>query len=435
MRPSVSGPTGTVIGPPVSTTSWPRTRPSVLSIAIQRTVRSPSSWATSSTSVCSDSLVCSAFWMNRRSPSNCTSTTAPCTWVTRPTMLLAISLLPLSDGFSAGNDFDEFLGDIGLARAVIVQRQAFDHVAGVARRVVHRGHARAVFAGGTFQQRPEDRDGKGLRKKAGEDGFLVRLEFVRGAAQINPFAFRRGRRGDELLLGDDLRDHRTEAVVDQDADVDLACGQHGGDTDADVLGIAEFQAALAGEGDVAGDAAGQLAAQIVAALAADRQDLDGLAFGLEAASQRAGRAADTRIERAGEASVGSDRHEQVVLLLASAGGEGGGGRHVGDRGGEGRRHALYALGIGACGFSLHLGAPQLRRRDHLHGGGYLLGRLHAVDACAKVFQAGHGSPAIGLIASTAKQSRRACAFGTRLLRRCAPRNDGCITRSSWRSFP
>ena len=51
MRPSVSGPTGTVIGPPVSTTSWPRTMPSVLSMAMQRTVRSPSSCATSSTSV------------------------------------------------------------------------------------------------------------------------------------------------------------------------------------------------------------------------------------------------------------------------------------------------------------------------------------------------------------------------------------------------
>ncbi len=39
MRPSVSGPTGTLIGAPVSTTSLPRTMPSVLSMAMQRTVR------------------------------------------------------------------------------------------------------------------------------------------------------------------------------------------------------------------------------------------------------------------------------------------------------------------------------------------------------------------------------------------------------------
>ena len=64
MRPSVSGPTGTLIGAPVSSTSLPRTRPSVLSIAMQRTVRSPSSCATSITSVSpSERLVVSAFWM------------------------------------------------------------------------------------------------------------------------------------------------------------------------------------------------------------------------------------------------------------------------------------------------------------------------------------------------------------------------------------
>ena len=34
MRPSVSSPTGTAIGRPVSVTSWPRTRPSVESMAI-----------------------------------------------------------------------------------------------------------------------------------------------------------------------------------------------------------------------------------------------------------------------------------------------------------------------------------------------------------------------------------------------------------------
>ena len=38
MRPSVPAPTGTVIGWPVSVTSWPRTRPSVVSIAMVRTV-------------------------------------------------------------------------------------------------------------------------------------------------------------------------------------------------------------------------------------------------------------------------------------------------------------------------------------------------------------------------------------------------------------
>ena len=49
MRPSVSGPTGTVIGLPVSTAFSPRTRPSVVSMAMVRTVDSPRCCATSST--------------------------------------------------------------------------------------------------------------------------------------------------------------------------------------------------------------------------------------------------------------------------------------------------------------------------------------------------------------------------------------------------
>ncbi len=38
MRPSVPSPTGTEIGWPVSVTSWPRTRPSLVSMAMVRTV-------------------------------------------------------------------------------------------------------------------------------------------------------------------------------------------------------------------------------------------------------------------------------------------------------------------------------------------------------------------------------------------------------------
>ena len=50
MRPSVPSPTGTEMALPVSFTCWPRTRPSVASIATVRTVDSPRCCATSSTS-------------------------------------------------------------------------------------------------------------------------------------------------------------------------------------------------------------------------------------------------------------------------------------------------------------------------------------------------------------------------------------------------
>ncbi len=53
IRPSVSSPTGTLIGAPVSTTSSPRARPSVASIAIARTWLSPRCCCTSATSLVS----------------------------------------------------------------------------------------------------------------------------------------------------------------------------------------------------------------------------------------------------------------------------------------------------------------------------------------------------------------------------------------------
>src|SRR4051794_20712161 len=92
MRPSVPTPTGTWIGEPVSLTSWPRTRPSVVSIAMVRTVDSPRCWATSSTRRLPPFLVSSELRMAGRWPSNCTSTTAPITWVTRPVWLAAVAI-------------------------------------------------------------------------------------------------------------------------------------------------------------------------------------------------------------------------------------------------------------------------------------------------------------------------------------------------------
>ena len=47
MRPRDAAPTGAMIGLPVSTTSMPRTKPSVASMAMVRTTSSPRCWATS----------------------------------------------------------------------------------------------------------------------------------------------------------------------------------------------------------------------------------------------------------------------------------------------------------------------------------------------------------------------------------------------------
>ena len=64
---------------------------------------------------------------------------------------------------------------------------------------------------------------------------------------------------------------------------------------------------LAGIADVADDAVGQFAAQVVAALAADGEDFDRLALGLQPARQVARGAADVGVEGAGQAAIGGDR--------------------------------------------------------------------------------------------------------------------------------
>src|SRR5205814_7157638 len=98
-------------------------------MAMQRTVDSPSCWATSSTSRLPWLLVSSALRIAGRCPSNCTSTTAPMTRVMRPTTLVPLAIeslvtcktygvaLPALQRLGAGDDLDQLLGDHRLAGA------------------------------------------------------------------------------------------------------------------------------------------------------------------------------------------------------------------------------------------------------------------------------------------------------------------------------
>ena len=60
----------------------------------------------------------------------------------------------LSERLGAGDDLDQFPGDVRLPSPVVVLAQSLDHVAGVAGGVVHRGHPRAVLTGRTLEQCP-----------------------------------------------------------------------------------------------------------------------------------------------------------------------------------------------------------------------------------------------------------------------------------------
>jgi hypothetical protein len=75
---------------PVSTAFSPRTRPSVVSMAMVRTSDSPRCWATSSTIRRLSAFTCRAFRMFGRSASKRTSTTAPVICVIVPMLLVAM---------------------------------------------------------------------------------------------------------------------------------------------------------------------------------------------------------------------------------------------------------------------------------------------------------------------------------------------------------
>src|SRR3954453_5170272 len=200
-RPSVTWPTGTVIGPPVSTTSIPRDRPSVVSMATARTRSSPRCCWTSQTrsafSVPETSSSSAGFvsrwttmaWLISGSSSGKTaSITTPVISSIRPTLRcssserssvrssVALMRVPLlAQRLGAGDDFHDLLGDLGLARAVHLERQVVDDLLRVVGGAAHRGHAGAVLGRGGLEQGAIDRDLHVVRDEALEDLLGARL--------------------------------------------------------------------------------------------------------------------------------------------------------------------------------------------------------------------------------------------------------------------
>src|SRR5216683_7197315 len=233
-RPSVSSPTGTVIGAPVSITSIPRTRPSVESIEMHRTMLSPRCCATSSTRLNGrssiDGLVTrSALRIDGSEPlENSTSMTLPKIWLIRPVdcSLIAASfpagvclrslyarrrLLTLSaprglvcsagelgsaalrqvtavllaaQGFGAADDIHQLPRDSRLARTVHFERQPRDHVRCIVGCTVHRGHARPKLARFGLEQRMEHRVLDVAAQHHGDEFRGARLDEVIGLNEV-----------------------------------------------------------------------------------------------------------------------------------------------------------------------------------------------------------------------------------------------------------
>src|ERR1051326_2213177 len=384
MRPSVPSPTGTAIGWPLSVTSWPRTRPSLESIATERTVDSPRCWATSSTSRRPWLVVSMALRIAGRWPSKCTSTTGPMTWVIRPT-LLSMGRPRKLQRLGAGDDLDQLLGDHRLAGAVVGERLAADHVAGIAGGIVHRRHLRAVERGGVLQERAEDLHRDIARQQRVQDVLGLGLELVSRATERRAgIAVEQWR--NDLLRGRDLGDHRAEAREEQGADVELEVIESRNDLVGDALGMLEAQRAGAAQIDQLDDLLGKLPAQLVITLAADAEELDLLAISRKRGGALAGGAHDRGIERAAQAALGGADQKHMDVVAAAAPQKPRCGLQAADAGGDVAQNLLHAGRIGPRRFGRRLGAAQLRRRDHLHGLGDLLRRLGGGDPVAKVFE-------------------------------------------------
>src|SRR3954453_22568878 len=182
--PSVASPTGTVIGPPVSLTCAPRTRPSVGCSEIARTMPSPMCWATSRergrVSPARLSSVSSRLYISGiESTGNSMSTTGPMTLAIRPPVpsvavlfSSAVAVMSLNSltvrrwlfgrsvgvgqGVDAADDLADFLGDARLPGLVGDTGVLLDQLFGVVGRGLHRPLPCGQLGGRGLEQREED---------------------------------------------------------------------------------------------------------------------------------------------------------------------------------------------------------------------------------------------------------------------------------------
>src|SRR6185369_6502857 len=356
IRPSVRGPTGTRICEPVSVTSWPRVRPSVASIAMVRTVFSPRCWATSRTSRFSPFFVSSADRIAGRLSSNVTSTTAPMTWLMRPTLLVVARDLGFSiltsllsgslERFSARDDFNEFGGNRGLTRAVVLDGQAVDHVAGIAGRIVHRGHTAALLGCRIFKHRPEQLDGDIARQQIGENLFLVGLIFRCSLSSLSSdISIGCERNGDDLDFRRLLHQRGAEAGEEEVRDVEFAGVKAPDQILRNLMGVGEAHILDVALIDLMHDPARIEARDHRAALLADQIEADLLALLDQLLSGLTGKLDDVAVERTGEAALGCRDHQQMDIVLAGAREQLGRLRANRDLGGQARHHRRQPLGI------------------------------------------------------------------------------------------
>src|SRR6266568_4133186 len=440
-RPRVAGPTGTMMGPPVSVAFIPRTMPSVGSMETQRARFSPMCCSTSAiTSMAMplplpSSWMRTALWMGGMAWSNSTSTTGPMICTTRPTFSLAASFPafvidppPYRDrsstphpipppvgggerrtsvcsarssggGARSRDDLDDLLGDRGLPDLVHVEGQAVDHVARIVRGRVHGGHPRGVLRGRRFEQRVPDVGLHVLGEDPREDGPGARLvEVVEPRLLLTDLP---PLHGQQALHRHPLLDHALELVVDQVDLVEVPLDEVVHDAPGDPLGVGVAQGL---EDAHLLPAHPELApAEIVAPLAAEEGQAQVLSLVLAQEARRG--ADDVGVETPAEPLVRGDHEEHDALAPAVQ--EEGVGARIG-AGSQIPQHLEHLPGVGPGREHGLLGAAQLGRGDHLHGLRDLLRALDAADPPADVDEGGHLSSGRAVVRRPGRRPGRRC---------------------------
>src|SRR6478735_4014473 len=360
--PRVTSPTGTVIGPPVSCTAEPRTRPSVGCREMARTMLSPMCWATSRLmfffSPESSTVVVSRLYCSGISPTgNSTSTTGPMMREIRPTPPATEPAVP-SVTVAVISWFPSYLAS---ARTL----------------------ARRELGGRGLQQAVEEAGGDVLRQQGVEHLLGRRLELVEREHVVR-------RRG--LLALDDLEGQEADDLGLLRHHVDEP-GEHDVDLVQAALLVAEDEVGddaltdLAGrlEGRAVGEAAplgGELAAtELVEArgLATDEVGHDLLALVPQLLGEPLALLQHGGGVGAGQAAVAGDDHDARTTHRRVLRGERvvdvGVRRDGRDRPGERPR-------VRAGFLDPLLGLHHARGRDELHRARDLLGRLDGPDALA-----------------------------------------------------
>jgi hypothetical protein len=306
--------------------------------------------------------------------------------------------------FRAGDDFHDLLGDLGLARAVHLEREVVDDLAGVLGGVAHGGHARAVLRRRGLEERTVDRDLDVVGDEALEDllrpglvldervvsGLVVTAALVLGLVLVLlGLEDRRLLQRQQRLAAHLLHQRRDVAVVEDVDAVDLVVDVGRDEVLGDAAGVRVGRAV--GEARVAArDLAAAEPERRHAAPAGGVEDHVAALVLVLGRRPQAG-AQDLRVERAREAAIARDEQDRdpvlVLVLLEdrqardlAAGRLGGLAGHAPDR-----------AGVRAQVGDPLLGAPQARGRDHLHRPRDLADVLDGVDPLLDVALGGsHG---------------------------------------------